>query len=295
MGKASRRKSQSKQSQRRKSPRDPSSLPAPFARRPFEGLPGETDLVAMREIVPAATARLRLDHDGAAHDVTLATVLPMAWPGLHRDDDTVFVAMQSGGGSGDASRDLAETALAAIALPAGQPLTAMPKASAASPRLQDLLTGDGFEMTLHEGFDFWVEHQDLDEEGLASLQRANEAASPTARLEAAPSAYWCRLGDRCYVRWVLPHDQDTSTDALARLHAADTDRLGEGRLLGAFRACGLLVPVWEVDADLPATAHEDDMGRLAARFAGALEQTGPLSVDERRARAGVVSRQVTLR
>ncbi len=290
MGKASRRKSAHK-----KTPRDPKDLPAPYARRPFDGLPHETDLVAMREIIPAATATVSLRHDGATREFTLATVLPMAWPALHRDDDAIFVAMQSGGGSGDASRDLAEAAFAATQVPAGQPLTAAPKASAASPRLQDLFTGETIDVTVHEGFDFWVEHQELDDAGRASLERANEAASPTERLAAAPSAYWCRLGDRCYVRWVLPHDQDTSTDALARLHAAGRDLLGEGRLLGAFRACGLLVPVWEVDASAPADAHEDDMGRLAERFAEALEQPGPLTSDERRARAGVVSRQVTLR
>ncbi len=291
MGKASRKKSRAG----RKTPPDPRNLPAPYARRPFEGLPGETDLVAMREIVPAATAQVVLEHDGETHDVTLATVLPMAWPGLHRDDGTVLVAMQSGGGSGDASRDLAEAALATIAQPEGQALTSAPKASAASPRLQDLLTSEQLQITLYEGFDFWVEHDQLDAEGMASLERANEAVAPTTLLEAAPSAYWCRLGERCYVRWILPHDQDTSTDALARLHAAGRGRLGEGRLLGAFRTCGLLVPVWEVDPGVPASAHEDDMRALAGRFDEALAETEPLTIDERRARAGVVSRQVTLR
>jgi hypothetical protein len=36
------------------------------SRRPFEGLPGECDMVAMRELVPAATAPLKLagEHAG---------------------------------------------------------------------------------------------------------------------------------------------------------------------------------------------------------------------------------------
>ena len=34
----------------------PRVQPAPFVARPFEGLPGETDWVAMREVVPSATA-----------------------------------------------------------------------------------------------------------------------------------------------------------------------------------------------------------------------------------------------
>ena len=55
-----------------------------FVGRPFEGLPGECDWVALREIVPAATAALRLRGDHAGRQATLATVLPMAWPGLVR-------------------------------------------------------------------------------------------------------------------------------------------------------------------------------------------------------------------
>src|SRR6186713_1595262 len=82
--------------------------------RPFEGLPGECDWVAMREIVPAATARLHLTGDLAGREATLATVLPMAWPGLVRQDGSVYVGLQVTGGSGDSSRDVAdalETAL----------------------------------------------------------------------------------------------------------------------------------------------------------------------------------------
>jgi hypothetical protein len=51
MGKASRRRKGADQGSRA-----PRVEPAPFVPRPFEGLPGETDWVAMREILPAATA-----------------------------------------------------------------------------------------------------------------------------------------------------------------------------------------------------------------------------------------------
>ena len=87
--------------------------PAPFVARPFQGLPGETDWVAMREILPAATATVTFAKgqapEGAPAEVTVATVLPLAWPGLHRTDGTVLVGTQSGSISGDASprpRDL---------------------------------------------------------------------------------------------------------------------------------------------------------------------------------------------
>ncbi|AKU18476.1 DUF5926 family protein [Luteipulveratus mongoliensis] len=291
MGKASRRKSQDK-----KAPKDPSTLPAPFTARPFEGLAGETEWVALREIVPAATARVRYSHGDASGEATIATVLPMAWPGLHREGGEVMVALQAGASGGDASRDLAEALLAVTAIPEGQPLATQPRTTAASPRLQDLLNADQpLEVELHDGFDFWVAGADLDAEGQASLERANEAAAPTHLLAAATSAYWCQIGDRTYVRWVLPHDEDKATDALARLHAADRSKLGDGRLLGAFRASGLLVPVWEIDPAIKPEELEEPMVATVAALDEAVASTTPLTPEERRARNGIVSRQVTLR
>lgn len=291
MGKASRRKAQDK-----KTPRDPSTLPVPYVARPFEGLAGETEWVAMREIIPAATARVSFKHNDIAGDAIVATVLPMAWPGLHRDNGELLVALQSGGGSGDPSRDTAESLLALTTTEQGKALTAMPRASAASPRLQDVLDPTApFEVELHEGFDFWVAGADLDEDGASSLERANEAAAPTKRLESATSAYWCKLGNRTYVRWVLPHHEDKATDALARLHAGDRSKLGDGRLLGAFRASGLLVPVWEVDAEADPATFEAPLATMSTQLDEALAATTPLTGDERRARNGLVSRQVTLR
>lgn len=296
MGKASRRQRGTERGTARSRPG-----PVPFERRPFEGLAGETDWVAMREILPAATATvsLRPEHvpDGAPTEVTVATVLPMAWPGLHRADGTVFVGTQSGNASGDASRDLAGQVLAALAAEPGNPVVTTAPATADSPRLQDLLTDDTtFEVTVHEGFDFWVEGQELEGDAAASLERANETVVPTTKMAALPSAYWVRIGDRAHIRLVLPDDEDAATDALARLHASGDDALGgDTRLLGAFRACGLLVPVWDLDPELGADDYEDELTTWSTRYAAALASTESLSADERRARSGLLSRQVTLR
>jgi hypothetical protein len=54
---------------------------APPVTRPFEGLPGEPDWVALRELVPAATAPLKLA-DGRVE--TLTSVLPGGTPALVR-------------------------------------------------------------------------------------------------------------------------------------------------------------------------------------------------------------------
>jgi hypothetical protein len=227
----------------------------------------------------------------------VATVLPLAWPGLHRTDGTVFFGTQSGSVSGDASRDLATSLLLAAGAEAGTPVTSTPSSTADSPRLQDLLdTAADFEVAVHEGFDFWVGDSELDDEGKASLERANESVIPTTRMSAAPSAYWCRIGERTHIRLVLPEDEDVATDALARLHAAGESGLGDAtRLLGAFRACGLLVPVWELDATRSAADHEDALGEFMTRYAAAAASGAPLTTEERRARSGLLSRQVTLR
>ncbi|HEX5522393.1 MAG TPA: DUF5926 family protein, partial [Pedococcus sp.] len=189
--------------------------PAPFIARPFEGLSGETDWVALREILPAATAMVRFAKgkapEGAPEEATVATVLPLAWPGLHRADGTVFIGTQSGSASGDASRDLAQSLLAAASAEQGTPVTTVAPATADTPRLQDILdTKAGFEVTVHEGFDFWVGDSELDAEGKASLERANESIVPTTKMAALPSAYWVRIGDRTHIRLVLGDDEDVA-------------------------------------------------------------------------------------
>jgi hypothetical protein len=227
----------------------------------------------------------------------VVTVLPLAWPALHRADGTVLVGTQSGSSSGDASRDLATSLLAAATAEVGTPVPHTPPATADTPRLQDLLDLSApLEVTVHEGFEFWVGDSELDEEAQASLDRANESAIPTVRMAAAPSAYWCRIGERTHIRLVLPEDEDVATDALSRLHAAADSGLGdETRLLGAFRACGLLVPVWDLDPEQDAAEYETALGAFMERYAAAVASADPLTPEERRARSGLLSRQVTLR
>ncbi len=128
------------------------------------------------------------------------------------------------------------------------------------------------------------------------MEQANATVIPTVRLTGVTSAYWCRIGARTHLRWVLPQNEDAATDALARLHAAGASSLGtSSRLLGAFRACGLLVPVWDLDPDLDADDYEGPVAELAARLQDALASGSDLSGDERRARAGLLTRQITLR
>jgi Family of unknown function (DUF5926)/SEC-C motif len=266
--------------------------------RPFEGLAGECHWVALRELVPAATAELTLK-DGLPEgvpSVTLATVLPMAWPALRREDGSVLLALQNDTASGDLSRDLADTLLRALAAEPGNPVAAG-RAPADGPRLQELLAPEApFAPVVHEGFEFWVpDAENASAEVAASLERADEAVIPTVLLSGSEAAYWCETPEKNHLRWVMPHAEEQLLDALARLHAAGESGLGDGtRLVGSFRAHGLTVPVWDLPSDMRADDCEKPAVEFAERLAAALADGSPLTAEERRARGGLTNRQVTL-
>ncbi|MET4927263.1 DUF5926 family protein [Streptomyces sp. PSRA5] len=269
-----------------------------LVQRPFDGLAGECDWVALRELVPAATAELTLKGglpDGVP-SVTLATVLPMAWPALRRDDGSVLLALQNDTSSGDLSRDLADTLRRALSAEPGNPVAAQ-RVPADGPRLQDLLDpAADFAPVVHPGFEFWVpDAENATPEVTASLERANAAAIPTVKLTGTDAAYWCETPDKNHLRWAMPHPEEKLLDALARLHAAGTSSLGEGtRLVGSFRAHGLTVPVWDLPSAMRAEDCEKPAAELQERLTAALAVDAPLTGDERRARGGLTNRQVTL-
>ena len=229
---------------------------APPVTRPFEGLPGEADWVAMRELVPAATATLRTT-DG--RDVTLASVLPGGTPGAgarqrrdparrpdadlvrrrqprHRDG-----AGRRARGAGrhpgrpgpDRRRRLGRAAAAGAARPDAR--------RSRSPCTRT--SGSGWRAPTPA------------RPRMAGLEHANEAILPTVRLagprrrvlgaagqRAGPPALGAARSRRrsCSTRWPGSSPRSRSCS-------------GEGtRYAGAFRALGLVVPVWDLPADTPA-------------------------------------------
>ena len=266
---------------------------APPVRRPFEGLTGEPDWVAMRELVPAATATLRTT-DGRDGDAgqRAARRHPRAGPGQRRDPARPAAATSSD----DVSRDLGTALAAALQAPQGAPVDPGPigGAGSAGPRLQELLDLDApFEVTVHDDFGFWLEGAAVEPAAQAGLQHANEMVMPTVRLAGLEAAYWCRPStDRAHVRWARPEPEEPLLDALARLSAAEQLTLGEGtRYAGAFRAHGLVVPVWDVPAETPGEDWAGPAAGLQSRLESALPGHDPLTADERRARAGLLSRR----
>jgi hypothetical protein len=95
---------------------------------------------------------------------------------------------------------------------------------------------------------------------------------------------------------VLPDDETAVLDGLSRLHAGGNSALLPGsKYAGSFRAHGLIVPVWDLADDTEADDLESPITAFQQRLREAMAQTAPLTADERRAKAGVVSRQLTLR
>ena len=242
--------------------------------------------------MPSATAPLSV----GGTEVTLATVLPAAWAGMVRNDGRRYLGLQVQSRSGDASRDLGWALEQVVAAGPGTSVvpTGLP---GEGPRLQDLLDPAPIEVTVHQGFDFWTEGteglEDHDEQAIAA---ANESVVPTARVAGVQSAYWCRMRERSHLRWVLPEDEDPLLDALSRLSVSGGLSLGEGtRFVGSFRAHGLLVPVWDLPHAMEAAELEEPAVAFRARLDEALADTAPLSPEARRARAGLVNRQLTLR
>ena len=275
----------------------PSGPPQAYVARPFAGLVSESDVVALRELVPSATAPLPLlGSTEGDREVLLCSLLPMAAPAMVRQDGSVWLGLQVQHGFGDPSRDLAAVLERALTAEPGE-LVGLTDPPGEGPRLQDLVVNDPLDLTLHEGFDFWVADLDDPDGSLkASLESAHAAANPTARLTSVEAAYWTNVGTKEHLRWVMPHDEELLLSALARLHSAGRDKVADdSRLVGMFRTQGLLVPVWDLPVGTGARVLEEPAARFAEDLEEALVDETPLTAEERSARSGLMNRQLTIR
>ncbi|MDO5025165.1 MAG: DUF5926 family protein [Trueperella sp.] len=266
-----------------------------FVDRPFADLPWEANLVAMREIIPSATLPLRTTAEYGAVEFTLATLLPNMAAAMRRSDDALFVGAQTVMSSGDESRDLADRILQALELETGQTLSQadLPEPG---PRLQDILDLE-FEtaMQLHADFEYWFTPAEAADPNVREMvEQSRQQIIPTIEVAGIPGAYWCRI-QREFLRWVRPEGEDAVLDALARLQARRELNFDEARFVGAFRARGLLIPVFELQPGTEVDELEKPLSEFEPIFAAEIANTEPLTAEERRARSGIISRQVTLR
>jgi hypothetical protein len=95
---------------------------------------------------------------------------------------------------------------------------------------------------------------------------------------------------------VLTQDEDLALAALSRLAASGGLTLGDAtKFAGMFRAHGLLVPVWDLPQQRDSADWEEPLGEFAERYERALNVEGDLDAAARRARQGLLGRQLTLR
>lgn len=268
--------------------------------RPFAGFAGECDMVAMREFVPSATAKLTTRTGD--REVTLATVLPGAIAGLVRDGELggeAIVGLQVQVHGTDPSADLAYAVDWATRAGGGETLSvAHPDDD--TPALADVVDKDApLEIRVHNDFGWWVaEGVEVGPEIAQAIKNANDIMMPSARVETdgIEAAWWVDAGEKAHIRWVRPEDEDKLFEALARVHAAGGLHLGEGsRFAGSFRTHGLLVPVFDLDPEMHHQEWAPGLQELDARLREALANEEPLSSEERSSRDGLRARQVTLR
>ena len=211
--------------------------------------------MAMRELVPAATATLRTT-DG--RDVTLASVLPGGTPALVRANGEILLGVQLQTSSDDVSRDIGTALAAALEAPAGAPVDPGPigAAGSAGPRLQELLDLERpvrgrrpRRLRLLAGGHRPRRRPRWPGSSTPTRRSCRPCGWPAStprtgcgRATSAPTCAGCG-----------PEPEEKLLDALARLSASEQILLGEGtRYAGAFRALGLVVPVWDLPADTPA-------------------------------------------
>ncbi|WP_300048584.1 DUF5926 family protein [Trueperella sp.] len=285
MGKSSRRKKDAKP----KRPR------IPFVDRPFEGLPFEAELVAMREIIPAATLTVSTTPEYGSREITLVTILPGMGAALRRKSGELLVAVQTVTSSGDASRDIADRLLAALELEPGESISHA-ELPVPGPRLQDVLDpASAGTLEIRDSYEYWLDEEDAKDPNVQmAIQQTSDQMVPTAQVAGVEGAYWCRM-QREFLRWVRPEPEEKVLDGLARLHFKRELTFDDARFVGAFRALGLLIPVFELAAGTEADELEGPLAAFDEVLTAAIASDEPLSPEERRTRSGIISRQVTLR
>lgn len=267
----------------------------PFVVRPFEGLKYETDFVAMRELVPAGTITAKTNKEFGEREITFVTLLPNFAQAVVNAKGKIMIALQTHTNTGDASHDLGFILKLALETENEKLITGV-DVRAESPRLQDMLDNTfESEVKVYEDCSFWFDEEEDNEQIAQAVETSRENIVPTKAVENVQSAYWCQF-NKDFIRWVMAEDEYDVYNALARLKVKGLCDLGEGsKFAGAFRGLGLIVPVWEVPEGIEFEQAEKAMQVLAENVLKELPNKDSLTDEERRARAGLVSRQVSLR
>lgn len=270
--------------------------------RPYGGIGGEADLIALQEFVPSAVAKVAVN--GIDRDVYLATVLPGGAAAMIREEEnggTGFVALQTTSQSQNPGRDLAYALNWLKTAEPGQTLESG-VADGTQPALTELIPADAqLEITEHQDFNWWLpEGTELDPATAQAMQTANDSVVESHRVDTEiPGAVWWVNpgGGKAHIRWIRPDDnEDALLNALARIAARGELNLGEGtKFAGAFRTHGIIVPVFDLDPEVAWDSYGTELTRLSGAVDAEVGNDAQLSADERKQLQNIKSRQVTIR
>ncbi|QGU05742.1 DUF5926 family protein [Corynebacterium comes] len=270
--------------------------------RPYGGIGGEADLIALQEFVPSAVAKVAVN--GIDRDVYIATVLPGGSAALIReeaDGGDAYVALQTASPSQNPGRDLAYALNWVKSAQPGQNLDSG-IADGSQPALSELISADAeLEVTEHQDFNWWLpEGFELDQVTGQALQSANDSVVESHRVDTGiPGAVWWVNpgGGKAHIRWIRPDDnEDALLNALARVAARGEFNLGEGtRFAGVFRTHGIIVPVFDLDPSVPFDSYGDELERVSSAVDAEIANDAQLSSEERKQLQNIKSRQVTIR
>lgn len=274
----------------------PKRFEVAFNSRPFADLALEGALVALQDLIPAGTLTVRLSEAYEGLEVQICSLLPGMAHAMVREDGLPQVAMQIAAHSADAGHDLAQALVAvAQAAQAQQRGVVAVDVQAPGPSLAEVLVDEAAPVQIHAGVEFWFAPEQLEQAQVQQiLEQSSAEMVPTAAVEGIDNAYWVSLG-RPFVRWVRTEEGSDVLSGLARLHAARELTLGEGtKFAGYFRTCGLLIPVWELPEGTTAADLAKPMAELGKKLTKAIASTEALTFEERKAKEGLITREVNL-
>ena len=260
-----------------------------YVARPFAGLVAERDLVALREFVPSATAPLTVGD----RTVLLGSLLPGAAPAMVRESGDVWLGMQVRHSFGDPARDLGAVLEKALATDE-EGVVGLVDPPGPGARLQDLMADQPLDVAVHEGFEWWLgDVADRDQDMVDALEQANGAVAPTVAAVVGGRGVLGRRGEqgapalgaapgrgrRCSMPW--PGSMRPGDDSIA----------DGSKLVGMFRAHGLLTPVWDLPSGTGAAAIEQPVAAFGERLERALATDTALTPEERAARSMLANRR----
>lgn len=263
--------------------------------RPFAGLANEAEMVAMRELLPAATLKLKTNAEYGNKEFTLVTIAPQMAQGVVLADGQILLAMQTQSRSNDPAHDLGLILEKLLKAEPGTTLSGE-ELRRKAPRLTEMLSEEPGEFKIWEDFRFWMpKDQEETAEVKEALAQTKEQLVPCEQLQ--ERVYWFEMNGEEYVRWVCVSEEEAAYDALARLRAKGKLDWENAEFIGAFRGLGVVVPVWRL-----LSKHErDNLADLREQVQAyqlvleeALNDTTALDAQARQMRAGIVSRQVSL-